>query len=59
MGSGLYDWINWHLFTITANHNSSHIEILLSDICLTNLSEEPVTTPKKVPLLLFGTASVV
>jgi hypothetical protein len=29
-----------HLFTITVNYNNSHIELLLDDICLTNLPEE-------------------
>jgi hypothetical protein len=31
------------LFTITVNYNSSHIEHLLNDVCLTNLSEEFLT----------------
>jgi hypothetical protein len=29
--------------TITVNYNSSHIELLLNDICLTNLFEESLT----------------
>jgi hypothetical protein len=42
MNSGFYDWIYWHSLTITVDYNSSHIE-LLSDVCLTNLSEESGT----------------
>jgi hypothetical protein len=38
MGSGPDDWIYWHFFTITVEYNSSHIELLLNDVCLTNLS---------------------
>jgi hypothetical protein len=38
MGSGFDDWVYWHSFTITVVYNSSHIEVLLNDICLTNLS---------------------
>jgi hypothetical protein len=38
MDSGFDDWIYWHFFTITVNYNSSDIELLLNDICLTNLS---------------------
>jgi hypothetical protein len=30
-------------FTNTANYNSSDIELLLNDVCLTNLSEESLT----------------
>jgi hypothetical protein len=37
MGSGSDVWVYWHLFTITANYNSKHIELLLSDVCLKNL----------------------
>jgi hypothetical protein len=37
MGSGFDDWIYWHFFTITVSYNSSHIELLLSDVCLTNV----------------------
>jgi hypothetical protein len=33
----------WHVFTITANYNSSHIELLLNDIRLMNLYGEPLT----------------
>jgi hypothetical protein len=43
MGSGFNDWIYWHFFTITINYNISHIELLLNDICLTNLYEESLT----------------
>jgi hypothetical protein len=41
--SGLDDWIYWHFFAITINRNSSHIELLLNDVCLTNISEESHT----------------
>jgi hypothetical protein len=34
MGSGFDDWVYWHLFTITVNYNSPHIELLLNDVCL-------------------------
>jgi hypothetical protein len=37
MGSGFYDWIFWHFFTITVDYNSAHTELLLN-VCLTNLS---------------------
>jgi hypothetical protein len=40
MGSRFRDWIYWHFFTITVNYDSSHIELLLNDVCLTNLYEE-------------------
>jgi hypothetical protein len=36
MGSGFNDWSYWHFFTITVNYNSSHIDLLLTNI--TNLS---------------------
>jgi hypothetical protein len=39
MGSRFDDWVYWHFFTITLDHNSSHIELLLN-ICLTDLYEE-------------------
>jgi hypothetical protein len=29
-------------FTITANYSSSHTELLLNDVCLTNLPEDPL-----------------
>jgi hypothetical protein len=32
-------WVYWHFFTITVTCNSSHIEILLDDVCLANLSQ--------------------
>jgi hypothetical protein len=35
-GSEFDDWIYWHYFTITVTYNSSHIELLLNDVCLTN-----------------------
>jgi hypothetical protein len=40
MGSGSDDWIYWHIFTITLNYNGSPTELLLNDVCLTNLHEE-------------------
>jgi hypothetical protein len=43
MDSGSDDWIYWHFFTITINYNSSHIELLLNDMYLTNLYEESLT----------------
>jgi hypothetical protein len=43
MGSEFDDWVYWHFFTITADSNSSHTELLLKDVCLTNLSEESLT----------------
>jgi hypothetical protein len=41
--SGFDEWVYWHFFTITVNYNSSHIELLLNDVCLTDLSEESLT----------------
>jgi hypothetical protein len=38
MDYGFDDWIYWHFFTITVDYNSSHIELLLNDVCLTNLT---------------------
>jgi hypothetical protein len=43
MGSGFGDCVYWHFFTITVNYYSSHIEFLLNDVCLANLSEESLT----------------
>jgi hypothetical protein len=43
MGSGFDDWVYWHFFTITVNCNSSHIELLLNDVCLTNYYEDSLT----------------
>jgi hypothetical protein len=40
VSSGFYDWVYWPFFTITVDYNSSHIELLLNDVSLTNLSEE-------------------
>jgi hypothetical protein len=37
------DSVYWHFFTIAVNYYSSHIELLLNDVCLTNLSEESLT----------------
>jgi hypothetical protein len=36
MGSGFKGWVYWHFFTVTVNYNSSHIDLLLSDVCLAN-----------------------
>jgi hypothetical protein len=38
MGSGFDDCVYWHFFTATVNYNSSHIELLPNDPCVTNLS---------------------
>jgi hypothetical protein len=39
MGSRFDDWIHWTpLLQLTANYNNSHIELLLNDAFLTNLS---------------------
>jgi hypothetical protein len=43
MGSGFDDWIYWHFLKFTVSYNSSHIVLLLNDVCLTNYSEESVT----------------
>jgi hypothetical protein len=43
MGSGLDVWVYWHFLATTVIYNSSHIEILLNNVCLTNLSEESPT----------------
>jgi hypothetical protein len=37
-GSRFDDWVYWHFFTITVDYNSSHIELLLNDVSLKNLS---------------------
>jgi hypothetical protein len=47
MGSGFYDWVYWHFFTITVYYNSSHIE-LLNNVCLTNFYEESPTNPSLI-----------
>jgi hypothetical protein len=44
MGSAFDDWVFWHFFTVTVDYNSSHIELLLDDVCLTNLFEESLTS---------------
>jgi hypothetical protein len=49
MGSGFNDWIYWHFFIITINYNSSHIELFLHDVCLTNLYEESWTNLSLIP----------
>jgi hypothetical protein len=43
MGSGLDEWMYWLFFKIIVNYNSSHIELLLNDICLMNPYEESMT----------------
>jgi hypothetical protein len=43
MDSGFDERIYWHFFTITVDYNSSHTELILNDVCLTNLSEESLT----------------
>jgi hypothetical protein len=35
-GSGFGDWVYCYFFTIIVNYNSSHIELLLNDVSLTN-----------------------
>jgi hypothetical protein len=42
MGSGFDNLVYWHFFTITV---SSHIELLLNVVCLTNFYEESRTDP--------------
>jgi hypothetical protein len=41
MGSGFDEWVNWHFFTVGFDYDSSHIEGLLNDVCLANLSLIP------------------
>jgi hypothetical protein len=43
MGSGFDDWVYLPFFTITVDYNSSHIELHLNDVCLTNPTEESLT----------------
>jgi hypothetical protein len=43
MSSGFDDWVYCHFFEIRTNYNSSDIELLLKDVCLTNLYEESLT----------------
>jgi hypothetical protein len=43
MGSGFDDWVYWEFFIIKVEYNSSHTELLLNDVCLTNLYEESRT----------------
>jgi hypothetical protein len=43
MGFGFDDCIYWHFFIIAVNYNSSHIELLLNGVCVTNLCVESVT----------------
>jgi hypothetical protein len=64
MCSGFDDRVFWPLFTITVNYNSSHIEFLLNDLCLTNLSEESLTnlglisTTPRIRVLCYNRRSV-
>jgi hypothetical protein len=48
MDSGFDDWVYWHLFTITIYYNSSHIELILNDVCLTNFYEESLTASNQI-----------
>jgi hypothetical protein len=47
MGSGFEVWVYWYFFTITVNYNSSHIELLLNNVCfdesLWRISHESLT----------------
>jgi hypothetical protein len=43
LGSGSVDWVCLYFFAIIVDGNSSHIELLLNDVCLTNLCEESLT----------------
>jgi hypothetical protein len=43
MGSGFDDWVYWHFFTIKVIYNSSHIQLILSGVCLANLYEDSLT----------------
>jgi hypothetical protein len=36
IASAFHDWVYWHVFIITVNYNSSYIELLLDNVCLTN-----------------------
>jgi hypothetical protein len=40
MDSEFDDWVYWHFFTIKLDYHISHIELLLNDVCVTNLYEE-------------------
>jgi hypothetical protein len=51
MGSGLDDCVYWHFFTVTDNCNSSHIELLPNDVCLTNVSEESLEFANELPFI--------
>jgi hypothetical protein len=55
MGSRFDDWIYWHFFTIIVNYNSSHIELLLNGVCLTNVCEESlhcIECTNEVPFII-------
>jgi hypothetical protein len=43
MGSEIDECVYWNFFRITVDHNSSHIELLPNDFCLTNVYEESLT----------------
>jgi hypothetical protein len=47
------DWIYWHFFTITVDYNSSHIELILNDVCLTNLSDWFLLSNSRINSLLY------
>jgi hypothetical protein len=51
MGSGFDDWVYWRFFTIAINYNSSHIEVFLNDVCLTNLSAQPLEFTNELPFV--------
>jgi hypothetical protein len=63
MGSGFGDSVYWHFFAITVDYISSHIELLLKDVCMTNLSlisdwSEPLELKVEATLRLKVTQSV-
>jgi hypothetical protein len=43
MGSRFDARVYWHFFAITVDCNCSHIELVLNDVCLTNLYKEALT----------------
>jgi hypothetical protein len=51
MGSGFDDWVYWHFFTIAVNYDSSHMELLRNDVCLTNVSEESLGFTNEHPFI--------
>jgi hypothetical protein len=56
MSYGFDDWVYWHFFTVTVVYNSSHIELLLNEVCLMNFYEESVTVLNARMNSLFITA---